>query len=56
MLGSIGDARAVPVLLEVLEECSVDVDALLARDDLSRERYFQQTIVESRWPAGEDVL
>jgi hypothetical protein len=79
MLGRVGDGRAVPVLLEVLEDRSIDMDALiaavralgrigdaqatvpalqtlLARDDLPRERTFQQTNVEGRWPAGEDGL
>jgi hypothetical protein len=79
MLGRIGDPRAVPVLLEVLEDRSVGMDPLIAairalgrigeaertvpallelltRDDLPRERLFQQTNLESRWPAGEDGL
>ena len=68
-----------PVLLDVLADRSVDMDAIIAvvralgrigdvdatvpallklleRDDLPRNRTFQQTNVEGRWPAGEDGL
>jgi HEAT repeat protein len=79
LLGRVGDARAVPALLAVLEDRSAPLDALiaaaralgrigereasvpalerlLAREDLPRERFFQQTNLEGRWPAGEDGL
>jgi hypothetical protein len=45
-LGRIGETeKTAPALLR-----------FLAREDLPRERLFQQTNLEARWPAGEDGL
>ena len=78
MLGRIGDARAIPVLLEVLDDRAIDADVMiavmralgrihderalpalhhiLARDDLPRQRKFQQTNPIARFPVEEDAL
>lgn len=78
MLGRIGSPKALPVLLDVLADPAITMDALIAavralgrigdpravpalqalltRDDLPRERTFQQTNPNSQWPEREDGL